>query len=208
MSELIRPTGGVKRYLADCLYAVVSSIHGICAKLDLDNVTDTNYEALCYTAIFNGAIEDSKGNSLINAVSGEEDTFFIMSPRGYSNRAVIQCIYQIFLMMHTLTTKIDADAAPPTTVTYHHVFDDHYLWTIENEVGSTIGASTEHWIRPGGIDDKNLVDILYCFVHSLDTLTRKLDTDAVPSGSNYHALWDTANILVRVEDSKGNISGN
>jgi len=205
----IKPSGVSKRNLVDCFYAVVSSIQGICAKLDLDDVTDTDYEALCFTAIFNGKIENSRGDVVMNAVSGKEDTFFSMSPTGINQRSIIQTIYQMFLMMETLTEKIDADAAPPSSVTYEAlVYTAHYLWTIENEVGSTVGVSTTQWIRPGGIDNLQLVDIIYCFVHSIHVLTAKLDTDAVPSGSNYEALWDTANILMQVEDSKGNIAGN
>lgn len=205
----IKPTGIKQKNLVDLLYMMVAAIHGICAKLDADDVTDTDYEALCYTAIFNGYIEDSRGNSMLNRVTAKDPYFYIITPNGITDKALVECIYQIFLMMHTLTTKIDADAAPPTTVTYHHVFDDHYLWTVENEVGDTIGASTDYWITPKGVKDRRqLVDILYCFAHSIDTLTKKLDTDAVPAGSNYHALWDTAIFLMQIVDSKGNVTGN
>jgi hypothetical protein len=205
----IKPSGISKRNLVDCFYAVVSSIQGICKKLDADDVTDTDYESLCFTAIFNGAIENSRGDRVANALSGKEDTFFVMSPTGINNRSIINCIYQIFLMMETLTEKIDADAAPPSSVTYEAlVYTAHYLWTVKDEYGNSVGASTTQTITPMGIDELQLVDILYCFVHSLDTLTKKLDTDAVPSGSDYEALWDTANILMQVEDSKGNVAGN
>jgi hypothetical protein len=112
-------------------------------------------------------------------------------------------------MMETLTEKIDADAAPPSSVDYETlVYTAHYLWRVQNEAGDTVGVSTDRTVSPGGVDDRYLVDILYAFVHSLDVLTAKLDTDAVPSGTDYHALWDTANILMQVEDSKGNIAGN
>ena len=52
------------------------------------------------------------------------------------------------------------------------------------------------------------MDILYAFAKSIDVLTKKLDTDAVPAGSDYHALWDTAVFLMQIEDSKGNVAGN
>jgi hypothetical protein len=45
-------------------------------------------------------------------------------------------------------------------------------------------------------------------VRSIHVLTDKLDDDGTVTDTNYEALWDTANILMQVEDSKGNIAGN
>ncbi len=204
----IKPSGVSKRSLVDCLYAAVSSIKGISAKLDDDGgVPLTTYEANVFTALFNGSIENSRGDRVVNAVSGKEDTFFIMSPTGVSNRAIIQCIYQVFDMMETLTEQLDTDTL--TDSNYEAlVYTAHYLWRIFNERGSSVGASTGQTITPMGIDDLQLVDILYAFVHSVDTLTKKLDLDGTVTDTNYEALWDTANILMQVQDSKGNIAGN
>ena len=53
----IKPSGISKRNLVDCLYAVVSSIQGICKKLDDDGgVPLTTYEANVFTAIFNYSV--------------------------------------------------------------------------------------------------------------------------------------------------------
>jgi hypothetical protein len=204
----IKPSGVSKRNLVDCLYAVVSSIKGICAKLDDDGgVPSTTYEANVFTAIFNGAMENSRASQIMNVLSGREDTFFLANPTGINNRAIIQTIYQVFNMMETLTEQLDGDSLTDTNYEAL-VFTALYLWTIEDEAGSTVGASTEHWIRPGGIDDKNLVDILYAMVRSIHVLTDKLDDDGTVTDTNYEALWDTANILMQVEDSKGNVAGN
>jgi hypothetical protein len=106
----IKPSGVSKRNLVDCLYAVVSSIHGICAKLDDDlGVPLETYEANCFTAIFNGCIENSRADQVMNALADREDTFFIASPTGINNRSIIQTIYQVFLMMETLTEQLDTD---------------------------------------------------------------------------------------------------
>jgi hypothetical protein len=204
----IKPSGISKRNLVDCLYAVVSSIKGICAKLDDDGgVPSATYEALCFTAIFNGCIENSRASQVMNALSGRGDTFFLASPTGINNRAIIQTIYQVFLMMETLTEQLDADSLTDTNYEAL-VFTALYLWTVENEFGDTVGANKAQWIRPGGIDDKNLVDILYAMVRSIHVLTDKLDDDTTVTDTNYEALWDTANILMQVQDSKGNIAGN
>jgi hypothetical protein len=204
----IKPGGISKRNLVDCLYAVVSSIKGICAKLDDDGgVPSTTYEANVFTAIFNGAIENSRADQVMNAVTGKEDVFFLANPTGISNRAIIQTIYQVFDMMETLTEQLDGDSLTDTN--YEALaYTALYLWTVENERGSTVGASTEHWIRPSGIDEKNLVDVLYAMVRSIHVLTDKLDDDVTVTDTDYEALWDTANILMQVQDSKGNVAGN
>jgi len=204
----IKPSGVSKRNLVDCFYAVVSSIQGICRKLDDDGgVPLTTYEANVITALFNGKIENSRGDVVMNAISGKEDTFFIMSPTGINNRSIIQGIYQIFDMMETLCEQLDTDTL--TDSNYETlVYTAHYLWTVFNEAGSSVGASTSQRITPMGIDNLQLVDILYAFVHSIHTLTDKLDDDGTVTDTDYEALWDTANILMQVEDSKGNIAGN
>jgi hypothetical protein len=50
--------------------------------------------------------------------------------------------------------------------------------------------------------------LLYALVNAHATLTAKLDTDAVPSGSNFTALWYTATILMHVENQQGSVVGN
>ncbi len=204
----IKPSGISKRNLVDCLYAVISSIKGIAKKLDDDGgVTLETYEALVFTAIFNGSIENSRGDSVMNAISGKEDTFFIAGPTGINNRVLVQCIYQIFCMMKKLTEQLDTDTL--TDSNYKAlVYTAYYLWRIIDEAGTAVGVSTDRTISPMGIDNNNLVDILYAFVKSIHVLTDKLDDDGTVTDTNYEALWDTANILMQVEDSKGNIAGN
>ena len=205
----IKPTGMSQRNLVDLLYMVVYSIQGICKKLDLDDVTDTNYEALCYTAIFNGSIEDSRGNYIMNRVSTKDDRFFIVRPDGIGNKSLLECLYQIFDMMNTLTAKIDADAAPPSSVTYKALcYTALYVWIIENCKGDQLGNGTDFYFRNAAENRKELVNLLYAIVNSITTLAAKLDTDAVPAGSNYNALWYTATILMRVENSQGSVVGN
>ena len=204
----IKPSGISKRNLVDCLYAVVSSIKGICVKLDDDGgVPLTTYEANVFTAIFNGCIESSRGDQIVNAVSGKEGTFFIMSPTGINNRALVNCIYQVFDMMETLCEQLDTDVL--TDSNYEAlVYTAHYLWRVQDEYGSAVGVSTDRTISPMGVDERYLVDILYAFVHSVHVLTDKLDDDGTVTDTDYEELWDTGNILLQVEDSKGNVAGN
>ena len=203
----IKPSGMNHRQLVDLLYMIIYSIKGICAKLDDDDNTDETYEADVYTAIFNGNIEDSRGNSLINHVSAKDDRFFILTPTGMSEGALLECLYQIFDMMHTLTTQCDSDDL--TTSTYHHIYDDYYLWIVENCKGSQLGNGTVYYFRPGGtFNQDQLVNLLYAIVYSLSLLTAKLDTDDKPDDLDYADLWYTATILMRIENSKGSVVGN
>ena len=204
----IKPNGLSQRNLVDVLFAVIYSIKGICAKLDLDDNTDATYEASVYTAIFNGNMENSLGSSLINQVTAKEDRFFVITPGGMSEGALLECLYQIFDMMETLTEQIDADDA--TTSTYEAlIYTAVYLWIIENCKGSQLGNGSVYYFRPGGtFNQDQLVDLLYAIVYSLYLLTAKLDTDAKPAGADYADLWYTATILGRIENSKGSVVGN
>jgi hypothetical protein len=204
----IKPNGISQRNLVDLLYMAVYSIQGICTKLDLDNSTDNTYVASVYTAIFNGYIEDSKGNTIMNRVSAADDRFFYIRPNGISDKDLLECLYQIFDMFETLTEQADADDMSSST--YESlIYTAHFLWIIENCKGSQLGNGTVFYFRPGGVFDYGkLVDLLYAIVHSLATLTAKLDTDNVPLGSNYTALWYTATILMRVENQQGDVVGN
>jgi hypothetical protein len=203
----IKPTGMSQRNLVDLLYMIVSSFHGICAKLDLDDNTDATYEADVFTAIFNGYIEDSRGNSIINRVTAKDDRFFFITPNGLDNKALLECLYQIFDMMETLTAQCDADNL--SSDNYEAlIYTAHYLWIIENCKGDQLGNGTEFYFRAGSENRKELIDLLYAVVHSFETLTEKLDTDAVPSGTDYEEHWFTDTFLLRVENSQGSVVGN
>ncbi len=210
----IKPSGVSMRNLVDLLYMIVYSIQGICQKLDDDDNTDDTYEADVFTAIFNGSIEDSKGNFIQNRANDgagtyvTDDRFFIIKPTGITDKALLECLYQIFDMMETLTEQADADDLSSSTYEAL-IYTAVYLWKIENCKGSQLGNGTTYYFRPSGVFDKGqLVDLLYAIVYSLYLLTAKLDTDAVPSGSNYAALWYTATVLMRVQNTRGSVAGN
>lgn len=204
----IKPGGISQRNLVDLLYMIVYSLQGLCQKLDDDDSTDDTYEASVYTAIFNGYIEDSKGNTIMNRVSAKDDRFFYIRPDGISDKDLLECLYQIFDMYETLTEQADADDL--SSGTYESlIYTAHFLWIIENCKGSQLGNGTVFYFRPGGVFDYGqLVDLLYAIVHAHATLTAKLDTDAVPAGSDYTALWYTATILMHVENQQGSVTGN
>lgn len=211
----IKPGGLSQRNLVDLLYMIVASIKGICAKLDDDGgVTAETYESSAYTAIFNGYIEDSRGNSIMNRANDGSGTyvtderFFIITPMGVSDHDLNECIYQIFDMFETLTEALDTDAL--TDSTYEALcYTALWTWKIENRKGSTLGNGNTYFFRPGGMHNQDqLIDLLYQIVNAIETLTEQLDADGTVTDTNYEALWFTATVTMRVQNSQGNVVGN
>lgn len=205
----IKPTGMKQGDLVNLLYQVVYSIKGICAKLDDDaTVTDTDYEANVYTAIFNGSITDDKGNNLNNQVSTAVDRYFMITPTGLTNGALIELLYQIFDMVETLTEQLDADTGVADTDYEANCYTALFTWIVENCKGSQLGNGTTFYFRNGSENRKELVNLLYQIVNAIETLTEQLDADGTVTDTDYEALWFTATILMRVENSMGNVVGN
>lgn len=205
----IKPSGISQRNLVDLLYMVVKAIQGICKKLDDDGgVPLETYEDNVFTAIFNGSIEDSRGNYIMNRVSAKDDRFFQITPMGIGDKEMLEFLYQWFDMMETLTEQLDTDTL--TDSTYEALcYTALYTWIVENVEGNSLGNGTAYYFRPGGVFNYDqLVDLLYQIVNSIKTLTEQLYADVTVTDKDYEALWFTATILMRVENSQGNVVGN
>lgn len=200
----IKPNGMNQKDLVDLLYQIVSSIKGICEKLDADGgVPLTTYTANCYTAIFNIIIEDSKGNR--TGLTGNH----LITPNGITDAAMIELMYQIFNAFETLTEQLDTDTL--TDADYEALcYTALFLWLVENQIGSTLGNGVAYRFNPaGGVNDqKELVNLLYSIVDAIETLTEKLDLDGTVTDTDYEALWFTANVTLKIENSQGNLVGN
>lgn len=207
----IKPGGLNQRSLVNLLYQVVASIKGICAKLDDDaGVTSTTYEANAYTAIFNGEITDGRGNTLRNvptASTANFDRYVSISPAGLTPAAITEFLYQIFDMVETLTEQLDGDSLTGTDFEAK-CYTALFLHKIENVKGSALGNGTTYYIKPGAIPENELIEVLYNIVNAIETLTEQLDADGTVTDTDYEALWFTATILMRVQNSKGNVVGN
>ena len=198
----IRPAGFNQKHIVDLLYQIVSSIKGICAKLDADGaVTDTDHEALCYTAIIKTIIEDSKSNT----TGTLRDNF--ISPYGIDDPSMLNLLYQLFDYFETLTEKLDAGGGVSDTDYEANCYTAKFLGIIELGVNS-IGNGTSFYFKAGGVFVPQLIDLLYNMVDAIETLTEQLDADGTVNDTNYEALWYTANITVKIENSQGNVLGN
>jgi hypothetical protein len=205
----IKPTGMSQRNLVDLMYMIVYSFYGICTKLDSDGgVPSTTYVANVLTAICNGSIENSRGDVMMRRLATKDDRFYIASPTGIMDRAINEWLYQVFDMMETLTEQLDGDSLTDTN--YEALcYTALYTWMVEDQKGNIIGNGHDFYFNPGGVtNQKELVDCLAQIVNSIDVLTQKLDDDGTVTDTNYEALWDTAVILMQIEDSKGNVYGN
>jgi len=205
--KYITPTGMKIADELDLLYGFITSIKGICAKLDADGtVTDEDYESLCYTAICNCFIYDSRGNLAGQKLSTDLENFVIAGPNSIGVKERIAILYQIFNMWETLLEKCDADH---TDTNYEALwYTATFLWKVMDHRGNILGNSNYLFKPGGGGDYRALIDLYYAIVASIEGVTAKLDDDTAVADTNYEALWYTANILVKVTNSAGNTKGN
>jgi len=199
----IKPTGLNQKDLVDLLYMVVSSINGLCTKLDSDGgVPLTTYLANCYTAIFDTIIEDSKGNR--TGLTGNH----IITVRGVSDPALLELMYQIFNSLETLTEQLDTDTLADST--YEALcYTATMLYKVTNQTGNTLGNGNVFWFKPGGVmPQRELVELLFYIVNSWETLCEQLNGDGTVSDTDYEALWFTATVLLKIENGAGSRVGN
>lgn len=204
----IKPGGLSQKDEVDLLCQIVRSIQGICTKLDLDaTVPLTTYLANCYTALFSVIITDSKGNRA--GVTGSH----IISPVGIGDAARVQLLYEIFNALETLTEQLVTDgltlntyeSAGYTAIMLHKVIDSK-----GNSLGNGLSAYT---FGPTAIGVENeYIDCLYEMVDALETITELLDVDGTVADADYEALWFTAIITTRIQNTQGyhlgaNVSG-
>jgi hypothetical protein len=211
----IKPSGLVTPDLVDVLYMWWSSFYGICAKLDADaTVPSATYTALCYTAIFNGFIGDTRGNSIQNAVTAKADRFYIINPNGVTKEALLECFYDMLDAMETLSEQLDGDVL---TFTNYEATAYEAVCTqlVMNKRGDSLGnGTTVHVFSPGGVwDEAEIVEFLFNAVEFIHLLTGNgttygLDGDGTVADTDYEELWYTDNITRVIENSAGSTIGN
>lgn len=205
----IKPSGLIKHREVDLISQLIRSLQGICQKLDDDaGVPLETYEANCITAIFNLAITDTKGNFFSNRVAAKSDNFQIITPRGITDKARLEFLYQFLNAIETLTEQLDTDVL--TDSTYEALcYTALMLHKVESQQGETLGNGVVFYFRPGGVmNQKELVEFYYNAVNAIETLTEQLDADGTVTDTDYEATWFTATILTRIENGAGSAVGN
>lgn len=228
----IRPGGVDDKYVIDLMYMLQQSMYGLCLKLDAEGSGLTTYVANCYTAIFHTEVWDYRGNKTQNVTAVDH----IVTPAGLTTAALIQWLYDWINSFETLCEQLDGDGGITDDANYEdlcyealvlpYIFESgryDQAATILGNTVSTGGFTTmldsagTPWmvtkIGPTGRpSDRVLCDLLYDIINAWETLCEKIDADATtaapPAASNYEALWFTATVLMRVENSQGSVLGN
>lgn len=207
--KYITPAGMKIADELDLLYGIITSIKGICTKLDSDGgVTATNHVALCYTAICNCFVYDSRGNLVGQKLSTDLENFVIAGPNSISDKERVAILYQVFDMWETLCEKLDAGAGVTDTDYEALWYTATLLWKVMNHRGSILGQSNYLFKPGGGGDYRELINCYYAILASIQGLAAKLDDDGGVTDTNYEALWYTATNLVKVTNSAGLTKGN
>ena len=204
----IKPGGLNQKELINLLGMLTYSLEGVCTKLDLDGgVPSTTYLANCYTDIVNTVINDCVGNRRGQYIA--EHLFYEMSPGGITDASLLEWIYNYFNAIETLTEQLDGDSLSDTDFEAL-VYTAYFTWQVENQNGNALGNGTDVvYLKPGGVlMNEKMITFLYNAVKAWDVLLAKLDSDGTVTDTTYKALWYTATVLLKVEDSMGNLTGN
>ena len=224
----IKPSGVSDKYVIDLMYMLQASMKGLCAKLDNDGgVPKETYTANCHNSLFHVRVFDYRGNM----TNGESVVDHIVNPGGgLSSAALIEWIYDWVNALETLCEQLNGDSLGDTDYEvkcYYEIilpyqfesgrYDQTTILGNDNTSGgfSTSPDGSAPWtctkIGPTAKPpDRVLADLLYDMLNAWETLCEKLDLDGTVSdtgSTGYEALWYTATILMRVENSQGNTLG-
>jgi len=204
----IKPSGMTMKREVDLWYQLIEGFRTLCLQLDGDaQVNDDTHTALCYTAIINSVVHDSKGNRTGQQV--KEENFYEVGPTGLTDAARLQLLYNYFNAWETLCEQFDANAGGITGTNFEALcYTALLLHKVEDTKGNILGNGTTFYFRPGGVmNQKELIECYYNMVNAFNTLTLKLDADGTVTDITYKALCYTAIILTRIENAAGSVIG-
>jgi hypothetical protein len=117
------------------LYTYTNAWETLCEKLDADGtVNDTDYEALCYTALFLHVVKDEKGVTDLG-----NGTVYYFTPGNSDREQLVEWFYNALNALETLTEQLDADSGV-TDVDYESaVYETYATMLVRNAAGNTIG---------------------------------------------------------------------
>lgn len=116
------------------MYNLFNAFETLCEQLDTDVLTDSNYEALCYTAILDHIVRDPRGQTDLG--NGQN---FYWGPTAESRKYLVELMYKIFDAIETLTEKLDADGTVTDTNYEALCYTAICTMKVENGAGNTVG---------------------------------------------------------------------
>ena len=130
----ISPRGIGDDARVELLYEIFNAWETLTEQLDTDALTDSTYEALCYTAKFLGIVTNKAGSSLGN---GTAYYFGPVSAGDMGHR--VDLYYNIVDAIETLTEQLDGDGTVTDTNYEALWFTAVVLTKITNSKGQTVG---------------------------------------------------------------------
>jgi hypothetical protein len=134
-TQFITPYGVSDKALLQVMWEITNAFETITEQLDDAAVSETDYEELCYEAIFLHLIENSVGTTVGNG------TVYKFRPGGVTDqKQLVEWIYNALNALETFTEKLDADGW--TDSTYEALcFTATILLRVENAAGDRIGVT-------------------------------------------------------------------
>jgi hypothetical protein len=121
----------------------------------------------------------------------------------------------IIAAIQGICTQLDSDAGVNDTThsakCFTAIFNGKIVDSRDNKLLNYIGGvQDKFWgeIRPRGVSDKFLNEIIYQIFNMMKTLTAQLDTDGLAKSGNYNANCYTALYLWMITNEAGNTLGN
>ena len=135
--QSIKPAGISDKGLNAMLYQIFDMMNTLTAQLDTDVLSDSNYNALVYVAIYLWMVTNEEGDTL-----GNGNTYWF-NPQGMTNqRHLIDCLAAIVNSIDTLTLKLDADGTVTDTNYTALWYTATILMVVEDCYGNQYGNNS------------------------------------------------------------------
>lgn len=134
-----------------------------------------------------------------------------IKPSGLNQKELVNLLGMLTYSLKGVCAKLDDDGGVPFE-TYEANCYTAMINTIINDCngnrrGQYLAEHLFYEVSPGGISDQALLEWLYNYFNSIETLTELLDTDGL-AYSGYETLVYTAYFTYIVENQDGNSLGN
>jgi hypothetical protein len=129
----ISPRGITDNARLHMMYNFFNAWETLCEQLDTDTLTDSTYEALCYTALFLQTVRGPTGTILGNG------TRYQWGPSCHNQQQLVELMYMVFNAIETLTEQLDGDGTVNSTDYEADAFTAVCTLKITNGANATVG---------------------------------------------------------------------
>ncbi len=140
-----------------------------------------------------------------------------IKPSGLNQKELVNLLGMLTYSLEGVCTKLDADGGVPEgggsgtpeylALCYTAIINTVIEDSQGNRRGQYLAEHLFQQVSPGGISDSALLEWLYNYFNAIETLTEKLDTDAL-SDVNFEELTYEKYFLGIIENQDGDSLGN